>query len=204
MNERYPYLSDYNITSQENGLCGQACVIVSSSIVNKKPIQNRSHFLELSSQVETAIEKKHCVNFPATMKALLFGAEELKLIPSVRALDATIFRKRLNVFGITRIAWRSFRNPQLEKLHRFYDDEHYVLIYKKNDSSIFFWEPSFSFNCVPIDNNFSRINFTLAECIGGGLPFWEMSVREFLERNQKATIVKDWRNKIVTFKKTVD
>ena len=182
----FPKLNNYEISSQDEASCAEACLVAAKAILCRNGMVTKEQFRADLSQIYLDRLKNENSFGPRDLPSLKRQAQDLLgLDAEIKNLSDLETSLENDSLALVRLSWAKFaRNYES---HRYIDDEHYVLIYGQSEETIFFWEPSFSFN--------GKKSFTeqLAKFSRGpahisySSPFWTMPKGEFLDRVHGAT-----------------
>lgn len=195
----YPYLNNLELSAQDEAGCAEACLVVANSIIRIKKIESRGEFQAELSKVyldrlrnETTIGLRDLPSLKRQAKDLFGINGEVKNIS-----DFETYIENDKLF-IARLRWSKFESNQ--NVHRYIDDEHYVLVYRVTEDTVFFWEPSFSFNGKKTFKEKLAENSRIRAHLSYSSPFWEMPRAEFIQRIKKASMIPSQNKEFLVLK----
>ena len=182
----FPNLNNYEIYAQDEASCAEACLVAAKAILGRNGMVTKEQFRADLSQIYLDRLKNENSVGPRDLPSLKRQAQDLLgLDAEIKNLSDVETSLENDGIAIVRLNWAKFdRNYES---HRYIDDEHYALIYGQLEDTIFFWEPSFSFNGKkPFIEQLAKFSRVPAH-ISYSSPFWTMPKDEFLDRAHAAT-----------------
>jgi hypothetical protein len=181
----FPNLNNYEISSQDEASCPEACVVAAKAILGRNGITKEQFRADLSKIYLDRFKNENSFG-PRDLPSLKRQAQDLLgLGAEIKNLSDVETSLENDGLALVRLNWAKF--AQNNESHRYIDDEHYALIYGQSEDTFFFWEPSFSFNGKKSFKEqlakFSRV----PTHISYSSPFWTMPKKEFLDRAHAAT-----------------
>jgi hypothetical protein len=176
----------FEISAQDEASCAEACLVAAKAILCRNGMVTKEQFrADLSRIYLDRLKNENSIG-PRDLPSLKRQAQDVlgldTEIINLSDMDTSLENDSL---ALVRLNWA--KSSRKNESHRFIDDEHYVLIYGQSEDTIFFWEPSFSFNGKKsFTEQLAKFRRVPAH-ISYSSPFWTMPKDEFLERVHGAT-----------------
>jgi hypothetical protein len=187
--ELFPFLNNLKLSAQDEAGCAEACLVAADAILRDKKIVKRGEFQAELSKIYLDSLRDENIFGPRDLPSLRRQAEIVlgmnAQIINLSDMETFSLDQRL---AIVRLSWANYKNINDE--HRYIDDEHYVLVFGESEESIFFWEPSFSFNGKKIFREHLTRHSLARTHLSYSSPFWTMPKGEFIERIKQAKMIR--------------